>query len=333
MKNRWNNDRARAGSALFTVLIIMGVLGMATASMLYMSMQQPFSVKRTRDQLRAQATAEAGANISYAMLSTNFSLKDNPAAFPETTYRGAKFDVTITTINPTAVVLTSVGIYNSATSTVAMDVLNIATNPPVGSQPASVGLYTYAIASGTAIDGGNSNAGDGINGDVKAPTITDRKNKITGTKTIGAVDVSNLINLTPYLNAAIANGTMFSSSQRFRDYVAPGNGIVWVQGDISLKGSVTGCFIATGDISANGGFTLTKVGNYPALMRQNGNISMNNNSLEGLIYAQQGSVYLGGNASIVGTIIAAGTVSFSGCAQVFAKKMPCRKTNGNIRKS
>lgn len=321
MQNQRFNNRAARGSAMLTSMIIIGVLALVTAGMMAMSMQQPFNVRKTRDQLRAQAIAEAGANIAYAMLSTNFALKDNASAFPETTYRGGKYDVTVSSLSATAAVLTSVGICNAATSTVAMDVVNSTTNPPTGTRPPATGLFLYALASGTKIDGGTSNAGDGINGNVKAPVISDSKNKITGTKTIGAVNVANLVDLTPYLNYAIANGTKLSGYQTFQDYVAPG-GIVWVDGDITLKGNVTGCFIATGNITANGGYTQTSVGNYPALISQNGNISINNSYSEGLIYAPQGSVYLGGNASIHGTVIAAQTISFSGCAEVYQNSTP-----------
>ena len=321
-----NQLRTVNGSALLTVLIIMGVLAFALTSMVLTSTQLPYSVRHTCDSIKAQAIAEAGANIAYAMLSTNFALKDNASAFPETSYGGGKYDVTVQSMSTTSAVLTSVGYYSSATSTVAMDVINIVSNTASG-QPGAVGLFKYAIASGTSIDGGNSSAGDGINGDVTAPVITDKKGKITGTKTIGTVNVSNLINLTPYYNYAVANGAMYTGDQSFRDYTAPG-GVAWVQGNVSLKGSIVGCIIATGNITCNGGFTLTQVANYPALVSQNGSISMNNNSLSGLVYAPQGNVTLGGNASITGTIIAGGTVSFSGCSELFANSTPVAPGSG-----
>ena len=135
------------GSALFSVLIIMGVLSVVTTSMVYMSLQQPFNVRHTRDQIRAQVIAEAGANIAYAMLSTNFSLKDTAGAFPSTAYRGGTYDVTITSFSPTSAVISSLGIINSVNATVALDIMCTVSNLPSG-QPAPTGAYACAVMSG-----------------------------------------------------------------------------------------------------------------------------------------------------------------------------------------
>jgi hypothetical protein len=301
MKTKLGKITAQRGSAMFTAMIIMGVLGLVTASMVYMATQQPFIVKKTREQLRAQAIAEAGANVAYAMLSTNFNLKDNPAAFPLINYRGGAYDVTVTSMSSTSAVISSTGFFNLAVSTVAMDVRNTVTNMPSGPTPPASGAFSYGIACGSSLNTGTSNAGT-IEGDVIATSITDKKDKITGTETIGTITVNDLFSLTPYYNAAVANGTMFYGDCSFRDYAPPG-GIAWVQGNVTLKGTITGCIIATGNITANGGFTQIKVYNYPALVSQNGNISGNNSTAHGLIYAKSGTVDLGGNFTVTGSVI------------------------------
>lgn len=79
-----------------------------------------------------------------------------------------------------------------------------------------------------------------------------------------------------------------------------------------------GCFIATGYITVNGGFTQTQVNNYPALVSQNGNISANNSTAQGLVYAKSGSIDLGGNFTIYGSAICSQPItSFSGGSSIY----------------
>lgn len=307
---------ARRGSAFIVVMFVIGILAIATAGMLTIASNQPFAVRRDADHLRAQAIAEAGANIAFVSVCANYGMVSNAAAFPLTSYRGGSYDPTITPATPTSAVISCVGIYHSATSTVALDIKNMLVVAPSNNQPAASGVYLYAVAVGSTLDTGNSNAGT-IQGSVEATAVTDKKNKITGSKVIATVSVNNLFDLTPYLNAAIANGTYYSSSQAFHTYSPPG-GIVYVNGDLSLKGTCVGCFIATGNITANGGFAQTQVNNYPALVSQNGNISANNSSAQGLVYAKSGSIDLGGNFTIYGSAICSQPItSFSGGSSIY----------------
>jgi hypothetical protein len=323
MKSRLTQANRRRGAALFTVLIVMGVLTIAVTGMIFMASQQPNLMRKARDMFHARAIAEAGANVAYAMLSTNFALKDTPAAFPAASYRDGVYDATVTSISSTSAVISSVGTYNTATYTVAMDVKNLTTNAPGGGGGGSGAFYNYAVASASSIDTGNSNAGQGIQGDVRAPSITDKKNKITGTKTIGAVDLTNFIDFQPYLDAANNGGTVLTGPLTLQNYTAPGNGIVWINGAVSLKGNVTGCIIATGNVTANGGFTHTKVGNFPGIMSQNGNFSANNSTAQGLIYTRIGTVSLGGNFVLVGSVICAGGFDCGGGGTViYANSTP-----------
>jgi hypothetical protein len=342
---------------MFTTMIIMGVLGLVTAGMCYMAVQQPFNVRRTRDQVRAQAIAEAGANIAYAMLSTNFNLKDNAAAFPLTSYRGGTYDVAVTSMSATSAVITSSGRCNLATAVVGLDVINYVTNLPTG-QPPPIGAYSNLVTSGGAISWGGTVSINGgghvqanqsismsgnvtlacnasscqsmslsgsvlINGNTRAPSYSiSGSSSITGTRTTGSVSPVTIptIDLTPYLNWANSHGEYYSGNVTINSDRAPNGGVMYVNGNISVSGNctLTGCFIATGSISISGSGNQVQVNNYPAFISQNSSISISGSkSLQGLIYTPVGSVSYSGGGGLQGAIIAGGGVSMSGNVGIF----------------
>ncbi len=362
MKTTLSAATARRGSAMFTTLIIMGVLGLVTSSMVYMAVQQPFNVRRTRDQLRAQAIAEAGANIAYVMLSTNFGLKDTPAAFPLTSYRNGTYDVTVSSMSSTSAVISSTGQYNLAAATVAMDVINYTTNLP-SSQPPPSGAYSNLITTGGSISwsgtvdingGGKIHANQSIslsgnvevdanvhssqqitlsgsvdiNGNTCAPSYSiSGSSAVNGTRTTGAVPNETIptINLTPYLNWAQSHGEYYSSSVSLNHDYAPNGGIMYVNGSISISGNctLTGCFIATGSISISGSGQQVQVGYYPAFISQNSSISISGSkTLQGLLYTRVGSISYSGGGVLNGAIIAGGALSMSGNVGVFQYNNP-----------
>ncbi len=361
MKTKMLERDALQGSAMLTALVIMGILGLVTTSMLYMAMQQPYSVRKSRDHMRAQALAEAGANAAYVMLCTNFSLKDTPAAFPLTNYRDGSYDVSVASMSVTSAVISCVGKYKTAIATVAMDVINGATNLP-SSQPAPVGAYSNLITSGGAISwsgavtiqgggrvhanqsasysGNVTLAGDATSsqqitasGNVKfnntsTPNYSLSGNvTISGTKRTGAVPVVAIpqLDLVPYYNAALANGQVYSGGVSINHDTAPAGGIMWVNGDISISGNctLTGCFIATGSISMSGNGSQVQVGNYPAFVSQNSSISISGGkSLHGLLYAKVGSISYSGGGNLNGSIICGGSLSMSGNVGIFTYSNP-----------
>ncbi|TAN38162.1 MAG: hypothetical protein EPN23_03085 [Verrucomicrobia bacterium] len=364
MKIRPPKKSTPQGSALLTVLVIMGILtiaiGGAGYGFLYVAQQQPNMVRKTSNLMHARTIAEAGANIAYAMLSTNFALKDTPSAFPATSYRGGVYDVSISSISTTSAILTSVGMYNASTSTVAMDVQNFTTNAP-GNLPAATGAYANGVLSGGAMawsgnsvvdvgsgtvqsntkltisgNGGiNGNAASSgqikltgnatIQGNSTAPSYSLSGNAaIAGTKTTASVAPVTVpsIDLTPYYNAALANGQVYNTSQSYSgNYTLnPVGGILWVNGNLSFggNGTINGCIIATGDITMSGNVTQSKYGNYPGLASQNGSITLSGNvSNHGLLYAKTGNVMVSGNVDFTGSMIAAGTYTVSGNFSAF----------------
>ena len=342
MKTNSSNNHARRGSAMFTVLITMGVLSVVTTSMVYMALQQPFNVRRTRDTIRAQAIAEAGANIAYAMLSTNFSLKDTPAAFPATAYRGGTFDVTVSSISSTSAVINSLGTMNSGRATVALDILCTTSNLPSG-QPAPTGAYACAVMSGGMMTwNGNStvNLGGGkvfsntglqisgnagvvgdagtvgkitmsgnalIQGNTSASAYKTSGNvSITGTKFTGTVAPITIpvIDLTPYYNTALANGQVYNSSQSFSGNYTfnPAGGVIWVVGDLSFSGNG----VINGCIIATGNITMS------------GNVTQNQYANYPGLASQNGSITLSGNYTHNGLLYTkSGDVTIAGNVNLY----------------
>jgi hypothetical protein len=132
-----------------------------------------------------------------------------------------------------------------------------------------------------------------------------------------------IIDLTPYYNAALANGQVFTGTKSLSGTVTPSGGIMWVNGDISIgDGLYTGCFIATGDISIGGGNAsaeFVKVNQYPVMASRDGDISVQGGkqsllAFNGLIYCKTGGFNKQGNGNVQGrgSIIAAGGVSKNG---------------------
>jgi hypothetical protein len=130
------------------------------------------------------------------------------------------------------------------------------------------------------------------------------------------------IDLTPYYNAALANGQVFSGSKSLSGTVTPNGGIMWVNGTLSFgNGTYNGCFIATGDIelktTGNGTITQTAVQRYPVLVSRDGTITVKQAktwTFTGLVYCKTGSFDKQGNGDVFGrgAIIAAGNVSKNG---------------------
>lgn len=116
--------RNRKGGALVTVMIVMMVMALAAGSMGMIAAQRAFTAQRMTHQARALAVAEAGANQAYALLSTNFAARYDASAFPVTQYGDGAYDVEITPIGEKLAIITSTGKWGIAAATVVLDVRN-----------------------------------------------------------------------------------------------------------------------------------------------------------------------------------------------------------------
>jgi hypothetical protein len=344
MKTKPIRKTGREGSALFTVMLVIFAVSALVATMVAAGAHRTFMAVKLGDRIRALAIAEAGANEAYCRLAANFNMRTNAAAFPLTSFGGGTYDVTVTPVGSNVAVVSSAAVFGTANETVVLDVRRSAAGTGgTGGTPGSP-AYGFAICAGGTIDwngcgtfsGGavihaNNNFGMGgsgsinadiesctsikingnscsINGDGWAPSISDPKGKITGTKTVGPVPTVTIpdINLDPYYQRALANGQVYNSSQTLSSNFTPPGGIMWVNGSLTINANatVTGCFIATGDISFAGQATQIKVAGYPALVSKNGRVKFTGGgTVNGLVYARIGGMDYTGGGTLNGSII------------------------------
>jgi hypothetical protein len=347
-------QKDKRGAALFTILAIVfttsAIMGVTMAA----SMQRAFMARKLSDRIHAKVIAEAGANEAYARLVTNFQDRDNADAFPKTPYADGAYDVGLQNVSPYVSIIHCTGYYGSAVAEVILDVKNYVDGLP-GSE--SEAAYTYAVVSNGdttwAGDGffsvstklhansrfkisGNASmnanvsssvkieikgGASTIDGNIAAPWIHGSTKNVTGTaatEPVPQVDIPN-IDLTPYYNMALSNGEVYDGPLTLTEATVPAGGIMWVNGDLSLSGSgtLTGCFIATGDIHLVGSSDQVQVEDFPAFVSRDGDINLaGNGDYEGLVYAKIGNVDLTGSGTLSGSIIAGGDVYKAGASTI-----------------
>lgn len=112
----------KRGMALFGILIIMFSLSAMLAITMSASLQRIFTAQTLGDRIRALAIAEAGANEAYAIMATNFALRNNAESFPKTAYADGWYDATVSAIGEQTAVISSTGSYNDVEVEVMLDI-------------------------------------------------------------------------------------------------------------------------------------------------------------------------------------------------------------------
>lgn len=345
--------KRRNGSSLLTITILVAIASAFAATSVGVSLSRTFMAKKLAERIKAVAIAEAGVSEAYSILVKDFSQRTNAAAFPLTGYADGHYDVAVSAISSNGASVCSTGVYGSVSEVVILDLMKTPGQAPYTSDPVA---FDYAILAGGEIDwtgssmfhstnvavhsnGGFTRSGSGylnadvssstafrsngsaggIDGDVRAPSLSGKLSSISGTTSEEAVPLVEFpdIDLTPYYNEALANGEVINGSASFSSSYAPDGGILWVNGDLGLSGNnaqYDGCFIATGDISVSGGGAIRKVNNYPVMVSRDGNIHFTGHKdLEGLVYVKMGDYQQqAGNNALNGQYMVRGDFSKGG---------------------
>jgi len=166
-----------------------------------------------------------------------------------------------------------------------------------------------------------SRSGSGtITGNTFAPTYTTSGSCNTiGTKCTCAVATVNIpnIDLTPYCNRALTNGTVYNGNMSLtgsKDTTIAG-GVLWVKGSFTISGSrnFNGSIIATDAVNISGSGDMTGIDSIPAIASVNNNITISGSGkVSGLIYAQNGSFTKSGSGDVTGSIICKNNLTKSG---------------------
>lgn len=115
---------SKRGSAIVTVMIVITVAGTLVATMAYSSSVRAMRAAQLADKIKATAIAEAGVAEAYSRIAVNWSLRENPYAFPKTNYGGGTYDCTVTPVGSNVAVISCTGVYHSVAAAVIADCRN-----------------------------------------------------------------------------------------------------------------------------------------------------------------------------------------------------------------
>lgn len=292
MKPQNNADKARRGSAICTVLVVIFTVCSLLGTLLAVCLQSSFMAGKLSDRAKALAIAEAGANEAYSILVTNFDARLSDAAFPATSFGGGTYDVAVLPVSNDMAVVTCTGVCGDATEVVMVDVRNYG---GAASFDIESLISDYAILCGGTLNfrgcgsisstngpalihangemsiRGNASANVSmsssteikisnnvtVDGDVTAPDLSYKASKvtITGTASEESVPLVEIpdIDLTPYYNWANDHGEVFNGFYTSSSYT-PNGGIIWVNGNVQIQSHavIQGTIIATGSIKISG---------------------------------------------------------------------------------
>ncbi len=311
------------GSGLLTVLVVVLVIAIATASIASLTTGLPVIIRRQSDAIRAKAIAEAGLNEAYSRLTADFGLRYNPAAFPLTNFGGGSYDITVTPIGDSMARLLSVGRYGVATMRVGMDVRNAGTRPENdGDDDVPPNPWRYAMfANGNLRLNGTPPTVRGHLHTNQEFRLSGNPRNIEGTVTARSFDWSGgqlppqqigtfrevpFPSLSdPYfvslLGIAQANNAVRPGGRTYRasDFAGISGGVIWITGNATLHGSFTfnGVVVVTGKITFQGSGTRV---------------------INGLLYTPS-SIEANGSTELylTGSLMAGGNIEFNGASSIF----------------
>lgn len=157
MKKNFGYVSTARGSAIIPAMLVVTVAGILAAAMSYACSVRASNVTRLANKIKATAIAEAGVAKAYTVLVTNWTAREDDAAFPQTVYGGGTYDCTVRPVGSNTAVISSTGIYHSVAVCVIADCRNygprgLLPKDGEGDPDIEIDPYAYAVLSG---GGGN----------------------------------------------------------------------------------------------------------------------------------------------------------------------------------
>ena len=341
------------GSALITFLGVILIVSLAAAALVGFARQQAYSVGRTKDYIKAQVIAEAGANEAYSLLKENFAARNNADLFPEKTFGDGTYDATVTSVGSDMAQITCEATVGDATATAIMDVKNFGTSTDDTLLPNNPYAYTWLVNGECRMNGsseftGNLHANNNIDvngssdwgtatepvhvtasgsgivfsgpctlyGDMQAPAISGSFSPGTVTESPVATVPFPTLDLTPYYTIATENGQVVGSQTISANttWDIPG-GVKWINGTLTVK---KGTLTWTGCIIVTGAI--------------DGKGTLNNTTYLDYpaLVSRDSTITLSGQNSLFrGLMYSQGDILFSGCGgSAFYGSIFC---GGNLR--
>ena len=354
------NPKNKLGYALLTVLGIMSVLAITFTMLLKASQQGAFTGKLLVDRTKATAYAEAGIEFAYAFLRDDFETRSNPSAFWISTnqaysagtpidYHEGSFTLTLTTLSGGQyVVINSVGNCGNSSAEVEALIEDTTFGNADAWQMAAFGggIGTSRVGGGGFLDSdGNRqtvhcNGPINCNGGASIDANVNSGGTISGAGNVQGTPLNNQPHISP--PTLESRYESFSTYKSIADNVITGGytlkknnsagwDILYVDGDVVIKGDFTGTIICTGNFTVQAGGSINKGSSGIAVATQTGSIQYNTGSnCSGLFYAQTGDFSQKGSGSnLDGQIIVGGVFDKTGGSGITFEGDGATETDAN----
>lgn len=341
----------KRGYALVTVMGIMIVMGATFTLLLKSSEQSVYMGNIIEDRTRASAYAEAGIEFAYAVLRDDFTKRTNITNFlyesksvllsgtaVKTTYGEGSYTLTLTTLNNGQyVIVNSVGTCGNSSDEVEVVCEDSNYQEANGFDYlifGGGGNMTHRIGGGTLVDGDGNTESIHFNGDLNnsGNSDTEANVSLTGTASdpdsiTGSLQENQSSIATPKLeerynsfawyqqNADETYDGDYTLKNNKTDSIDGGDGILFVNGDVTISGTFKGTIIATGSLSVKGSLIAGDTG--IAFATQNGDIQFNTKSdCSGLFYSETGDFQQTAQGVIEGQIVVGGHFKSTGGSDI-----------------
>ncbi|MCF7848662.1 MAG: hypothetical protein K9M45_07430 [Kiritimatiellales bacterium] len=306
------NKRKKEGFALFAVLFAIAAISSLLVIMMFNGMQRIHMARKLSDRIRAKAIAESGCENAYALLSTDFELRNDPSAFDSTApssdynsmsdvdamptaFSDETYDIGVVPVGDSAAIVSSTGYWGSAIATAIIGVQNYGGSSEDGTV-VDAEAFSYAILCGGEFDFSGC-------GTIASPEGDARFHSNGGMFLRGTTDA--LIDLSSSVSIVVNNGVTIGG-----DVTAPDFGKTkWSK--VTVGGTLTTKAVAPVTIPD---IDLTPYYNY-ALKKgevHNGFTTTTDVNPNGGILWVNGDFHMSAHAVINGSVIATGDINLSG---------------------
>ncbi len=270
------NPRSKRGSAMVTVMLIVVVSMLATASLFAFSSSTVHRVRLLTESIRAKAIAEAGANRGYNSLCKDYyTLRESDSLYADISFGGGSYSVSLESMSNGWTRLISVGSFGRAEHRVGLDMRDSLFGSSSTPDYLDYALFCNGAMTlnGTpkGIDGdlhsngsfGLNGTYDNVNGLISAPPPNDipvANQAVWSSKPFPLLTDTSFQEFLAKAEAAGVTVTRYSGNQTFKkDHVF--DGITIIDGSATFIGSgtrsITGLFYVSGSLTANGSTELS----------------------------------------------------------------------------
>jgi hypothetical protein len=328
----------REGSVMVVVMLVSGILMLASASLVALSSDSAFRMRRQLLGSQALNIAEAGIGDMIGRMSEDYVAWQDASV--SASFGGGTFSVVSETIGGGNVLITSEGTIGSASRTVAVELLGTQRDRNdllLGIEGAilSGGDVRFRTAAFTIRGNVHSNqkvtsANGAQNGSIYASLTNNAAGTISAVETIGNLQGNHApnaslrelpgFNFDSYRQMAQVGGIYYEGNQTLSGWNgAPANGIVYVNGNVTIRNnsSLVGTLVANGDITLENNFTQTAFApDMPALLAT-GTVTMGNRGrLHGLVYAGVNAI-ISNNVDVLGGIVSVGYTEINNHTDIY----------------